>query len=367
MRHAMIMAGGAGTRLWPVSRGDEPKQLVPFIEREGGRRSLLRIAADRLEGLVPADQRLICTNERFRAQIRASIPSVGDAQILGEPVGRDTLNAVGFTAAVLHAADPDAVFAVLTADHLIEPEDSFRELLARGFDLVERDDRQLVTFSIKPTHAATGFGYVERGDAISQTDSLGFRVKRFVEKPPIERAQAYLAAGTFGWNSGMFVWKAQTFLRCLEAFAPDNYAGVMRIASAWGTPRQMDVLNEVYPSLPKTSVDFGIMEPATNPNRTIDVEVATVLMDLRWLDVGSWPSYAETLDADDAGNRVSGDGCAFRSADSLIVNTSPGHHVALLGCDDLIVVHTDRATLVMPRERAQELKDLHAGLPDELK
>lgn len=374
MRYAMIMAGGAGTRLWPMSRQDRPKQLVPFIRRNGRAMSLLEIAAERLEGLVPPERRYICTNEAYRKPIKAALPRFSDAQILGEPVGRDTVNAVGFAAAVLHKLNPQAVFAVLTADHIIEPADLFRDRIEMGFELVEQDPTRLVTFSIAPTYPATAYGYVERGSALPGAEGA-FRVERFVEKPSLEKAQAYIESGAFGWNSGMFVWSAATILDCLRRYKPESYKGLMEIAAAWGTPDQQRVLKQVYPQLPKISVDYAIMEPATREQMRVQgrgpdpgaVKVCTVNMDLTWLDVGSWPAFAETIEPDAQGNRISGSGRLSRSRNTLIVNADDRHTVAALGCDGLIIVHTEDATLVMPAERAEELKLLHGELPDRLK
>lgn len=369
MRYAVIMAGGAGTRLWPVSRADRPKQLVPLIRRGGRSHSLLEVAADRLEGLVEAKSRYICTNESYRGMIRSVLPKFTDDLILGEPVGRDTVNAVGFAAAVIHKRDPNAIFAVLTADHLIEPADLFRDRIELGFELVEKDPTCLVTFSIQPTYPATGFGYVERGSSIPDSRGLGFRVVRFVEKPSLEKAQAYLESGAFGWNSGMFVWKASTILDCLRRYKPESYQGLMKIQAAWGTPEQQRVLAEVYPTLPKISVDYAVMEPASREQARSQggVKVCTVLMDLTWLDVGSWPSFKETLAPDAEGNAISGNGRAVNCRDTLIVNSDDRHHVAVLGCEGMVVVHTEDATLVMPASKAEEIKTLHAGLPERLK
>lgn len=377
MRYAMIMAGGVGTRLWPVSREQTPKQLVPLIEREGGgREALLTLSSRRLEGLVDEECRYICTNEAYRDLIKKHVPGFTDERILGEPVGRDTVNAVGFAAAVLHKLDPEAVFAVLTADHIIRPDDRFREIVDVGFRLVEQNPHRLVTFSIRPTFPATGFGYIERGDPLPDSDELGYRVERFVEKPSLEKAQAYLDAGAFGWNAGMFVWKASTIMDCLRRYKPESYEGLTKIAGAWGTDDQQRVLDEVYPTLPKISVDYAIMEPAAREQTRArgtnhegsSVKVCTVEMDLEWLDVGSWPSYAETLEPDDArGTRTSGTTLAHECENTLVVNTDDTHTVAVLGAEDLIVVHTREATLVMPRDRAQDLKSLHARLPDTLK
>jgi mannose-1-phosphate guanylyltransferase len=383
----MIMAGGAGTRLWPMSRKDRPKQLLPFITRPGDSkaRSLLDLANRRLESLIEPKHRYICTAEGYRSLIRDQLPGYADAQVLGEPAARDTVNAIGLTAAILAKEDEDAVFAVLTADHVIEPEEEFRKRMDLGFRLVENDPRRFVTFSIKPTYPATGFGYVERGTpirdkkhgkhaAIDGTKEHAYHVARFVEKPDRPRAEVYVQSGDFGWNSGMFVWKAATFLEALHRFKPDSYEGLMKIQAAWGGKKAKAVLAEVYPTLPKISVDYAVMEPAAKESQKAGAKaedspdrfsVCTVQMDLSWLDVGSWPSFAETVKGDKAGNRTSGDGTPIiMSGKNNLVVTSPGHTVAVLGVDDLIVVHTPDATLVMPRARAEELKSLH-GMVDE--
>ena len=356
-----------------MSRNAQPKQLLPLIKGEGAQDqaiSLLQVAAQRLDGLVDPARRFICTGEAYRAPIRAALPSFTDDRILGEPAARDTVNAVGFTAAVLHKLDKDAIFAVFTADHVIEPHDLFRQRVEVGFKLVEQDPNRLVTFSIKPTYPATGFGYIERGSPISEKWSQGaFQVARFVEKPNLARAQAYLASGMFSWNSGMFVWKASTVLDCIKRFKPESYEGLMKIQAAWGTPQQNAVLNEVYPTLPKVSVDYAIMEPASTDKI---VSIATVEMDLKWLDVGSWPSYGETLASDASGNRRGGvlseqNTVLINSKNNLVVSSDPAHTISLLGCEDLVVVHTPDATLIMPRDKAEDLKLVHASLQPRLK
>ncbi len=383
MRYAMIMAGGAGTRLWPMSRQDLPKQLLPLIPAlDGGPpRSLLEISAARLDGLIDQDHRYICTGERYRDVIMNAMgpdtPSAfTDERILGEPAARDTVNAVGFAAAVFAKLDPDAVFVVLTADHLISPDELFRERVDIGLKLVEQDPSRLVTFAIKPTYPATGFGYVEQGAAVRTLDdaliddkSVAFSVARFVEKPPLHRAQAYVESGHFYWNSGMFVFSAKAFMGCLERHAPESAEGLATIADAWGTDDQQRVLDDVYPTLPKISVDYAVMEPAANDKR---VSIVGVEMPVDWLDVGSWPSFGETLTPDKSGNRhgaasTSANTLCADSSDNLVASSDPDHTIALLGCEKLIVVHTPDATLVMPADRAQDVKDLHAKAPDNLK
>lgn len=382
----MIMAGGAGTRLWPMSRKDRPKQLLKFIDRPSPKGksteavSLLALADRRLDGLVKEKHRYICTAEAYRDAIKKDLSHYSDEQILGEPAARDTVNAIGLTAAVLAKEDKNAIFCVLTADHIIEPEETFRERMDLGFRLVEDDPRRLVTFSIKPTYAATGFGYVERGSpvrGVDGADKLAFHVERFVEKPDAARASAYVASGAFAWNSGMFVWKASTFLEALERFKPESHEGLMQIQEHWGKKKGKETLEKVYPTLPKISVDYAVMEPATReshaPAKAKSKEpafsVCTVLMDLKWLDVGSWPSYAETLKADKEGNRTSGEGASVvvQGKHNLVVNAKKGHTVALLGTEDLIVVQTEDATLVMPRAKSEELKKLHEVVEERLK
>ena len=355
-RYAMIMAGGTGTRLWPLSRKSLPKQLVPLINSK----SLLELAADRLEGIVPLERRYICTAESYRPLIRKAIPDFPDENILGEPIGRDTVNAVGFTAAVLAKVDPDAVFVVLTADHVIEPVDEFRRKLQQGYQLVEAESNRLVTFSILPSSPATEYGYVERGKPISGANAA-YIAKRFVEKPDAATAKAYVDAGTFGWNSGMFVFGARSFLDALKKYKPRSHEGIMTIADAWGTPRQAEVLRKVYPMLPKISVDYAIMEPACRDN---EFSVCTVTMGVWWQDIGSWPTYGESLPTDPQLNAANTKTLHLDSRNIIAVSSDPNHTIATVGCDDLIIVHTKDVTLVCPRSEAQRVKEL-AEMADE--
>ena len=360
MRYALIIAGGSGTRLWPMSVKGLPKQLIPFIgsdARGAGGRSLLQEAVQRLEGLLPAEQIYVCAGAATRQVMLDKLPGLTPDRFIAEPTGRDTLNAVGLGCAAIHAKDPDAVVAVFTADHLIEPQDELRKIVDRGFALAESGDKTLVTFGIAPTHAATGYGYLQLGAPVTGHDA--FVVDQFKEKPAADVASTYHAAGAdkYLWNSGMFVWRAAAVMEAIARFAPDNHAGLTEIAAAWGGPQQDETLNRVFPTLKKISVDFAVMEPASADS---DFTVAAVPMPLNWLDVGSWPSFGDTLSPDAEGHRASG-GSAIHlgSKNVLTVNDQPGHLITTIGCEDLIVIHTQNATLVCRADRAEEIKRLH--------
>lgn len=357
MRYGTIIAGGAGTRLWPMSRAGKPKQLLPIFESG---KSLLQIAAERLSGFIPPDQQYICTSEEHRGAILKALPSFTNERILGEPVGRDTVNAVGLLAAVLLKHDPDAIFAVLTADHLIDPVDEFHSKLDIGFQLVEDDPNRLVTFSIRPTRPATGYGYVQRGQPITGFPDA-FQAERFIEKPDAQRAMEYLEAGNFGWNSGMFVFAARTIMDALRRYLPDSHQGLTQIADAWGTPDQNSVINRIYPTLKKISIDYALMEPASADK---SLHVCTVLMNVNWLDVGCWASFGETLHPDKKGNRSNANHIQLDSRNVLTISDDPEHTIATIGCRDLIIIRTADATLIFPSDQAQRVKDI-AGMVDE--
>ncbi len=360
MRYAMIMAGGSGTRLWPMSTKDQPKQLIPFING----RSLIQIAMDRLEGLVPTDQQLICAGITHRDAIVKNIEGMTGERFFAEPTGRDTLNAVGFVAAVLAESDPDATIAVFTADHIIEPVDEFRQVVASGFDLADKVENALVTFGIAPTDPATGYGYLQLGEALAGT--AGRIVSEFKEKPDADTAKRYHEAGPehYLWNSGMFIWKASTLLRCIAKHAPENHAGLMKIAAAWRTDERFAVLDAVYPKLPKISVDYAVMEPAS---RDGEFTVAAVAMPLTWLDVGSWPSYAEVCVKDETLNATGGgQHIHLDSQNNLVASSEDEHLIATIGVKDLVIIHTPTSTLVCHKDHAQRIKDLHGLVGEQL-
>ncbi len=345
MRYATIMAGGSGTRLWPMSTKERPKQLLRFI----GGKSLLEIAVNRLTGLIPQSGIYICTSINYVDQILQSLPSMAPERVLGEPMGRDTANAVAFSAAILSRINPEASMAVLTADHIIEPVELFQRHLANGFALVEKSPQFLVTFGITPTHGATGYGYVQKG-ASMDTAGGAFIVQSFKEKPDAATAEKYVVSGEYCWNSGMFVWKVRTILAQIKEHLPETYQGVMRIAEAWQTPDYPRRLLEIYPTLPKISIDYAIMEKAPH--------VAMIPMPVQWLDVGNWNSFATTLSPDENKNRAAG--CTLASLQSreiLAVSEKP-HLVGVIGLEGVTIIHTPNATLVCKSDQAESIKQL---------
>lgn len=358
-RYGLIIAGGSGTRLWPMSRAQQPKQLIPFI----GGRSLLEVAVDRLDGLIDPSRILICTAERFRDSIRRALPRVSDEQILGEPEGRDTLAAVGLPAAVVSGRDPDAAIAVFTADHLIEPVELFQRRVATGFDVVEREPGRLVTFGIQPTFAATGFGYVQLGERIEGFDGV-FTAKQFKEKPDAAAAKRHVDSGEYRWNSGMFVWRAGTLMGCIQRYEPGVYAGLMRIAEAWDTPGRRAAIEAEYPNLKKISVDYAVLERAAADPA---VGVATVSMPVEWRDVGSWTALGETLQPDAEGNRTGGvTALTLDATGNILVGDDPHHLIAAIGVHGLVIVRTASATLICPRGQVERIKQLHAEIGNKL-
>jgi mannose-1-phosphate guanylyltransferase len=333
--------------------------LIPFIQGK----SLLEIAFERFEGMIPAERRYVCAGRGHRAVIHRGVPGLGAGQFLGEPTGRDTLNAVGLGAAILGARDPEAVIGVFTADHLIEPVERFQAIVTQGYELVRQRPNTLVTFGIAPTYPATGYGYLELDTPI---DGSARRVRQFREKPPLAVAEEYVKQGPdrYLWNSGMFVWRASTLLDCIRRYEPAVYEGLMEVVAAWDTPQREAVLDRVYPTLKKISVDFAVMEPAS---RDPAVTVAAIPMDLRWLDVGSWPSFAETCPKDDQGNALAASRSVLcDTSGCLVASNDPEHLVALIGCRDLVVIHTPNATLVCRADQAERIKEVQKRVESEL-
>ena len=354
MRYVLIMAGGSGKRLWPLSRQDMPKQLLKVL----GGRSLLRIAYERLDGIVPPERVLVCTGADYADVVAQELPEVPAANILGEPEGRDSLNAVAWPAAVLSARDPDAVVAVVTADQIMHPVAAFKVALEDGFEVAESDPSALVTFGVVPTAPHTGYGYLQRGDELPGRETVS-RVLAFKEKPDLATAQAYLATGEYWWNSGMFVWRATTLLDQLRLLLPETHSLVIELAA------QPERLAEIYPSLVKISVDYAVMEPVSLGRGT--AHVVAVRLPITWHDVGGFAALSEQLPRDQHGNATQGASVLVDAHDNLVINNAePGRLIAVMGLSETVIVQTPQITLVCPMNDAERVKELVAQVTSQL-
>ncbi|MGL4420719.1 MAG: mannose-1-phosphate guanylyltransferase [Gemmataceae bacterium] len=344
MYHAMIMAGGGGTRFWPRSRNARPKQFLTF----SGQRTLLQGTFDRIAPLIPAERCWILTGQSHTAEAERQLPEFPTAQIVGEPMGRDTAACIGLGAALIAKTDPDATIIVMPADHVIEPEREFQRAAATAGEFANEFPQALITFGIPPTFPATGYGYIHRGAAVSQRNNLTLsRVQAFREKPAAPVAEQFLASGEYDWNSGIFVWRAATILAELERQRPQIRAAVGRIAEAWGTPQQESVFRAEYETIEKISIDFAVMEKAQ--------EVLTMRAPYQWDDVGSWLALERRNPQDAAGNTVVGTHCNINSQNCVVV-TDPDTVVATIGVSNLLIIRDGNAVLVADRAEEATVK-----------
>lgn len=349
MLKALIMAGGAGTRLWPVSRQASPKYLLKLL---GKRPLIAETVARAAAGLAMSDIYVITPMERVK-DIREAVPELPAENILAEPEGRDSAACIGYGAARLAKADPGAVMLVMPVDHVIEPVGRFWETVHAGLPIAEKPGN-LVTFGIKPTYPSTELGYLQRGEKAAQHGDISiFKLKHFREKPDEETAEGFLVEGDTYWNSGMFLWRAKTILDEMHVHLKGHARLLDEIAGALGTEREEQVVRECYGRFERISIDYGVMEKARN--------VFVVEADYQWDDVGTWAAVAHHHPEDPAGNTVLGTHVGIDTDHSIIVGEKE-HLIATLGVDDLIIVHTPDATLVAHRDRAGDVKKVVAEL-----
>ena len=340
-RHAVVLCGGRGTRFWPKSRADRPKQTLPIVTD----RSMIRDVADRLRPIVPTDHLWLLTTPGLVALLKKHLDFVPPKQFLCDPVPRNTAPILGMAAVYLEHRTPRAVMGSFHADAAISQVGKFRRLVRAAYRVAETTD-MLVTLGVKPRSPHTGLGYICAGDRLTETGGFDVhKVARFKEKPSLPTAKKYVAAGTYFWNTGMFFWKCRTFLASIEHHLPDIYAELMEIEAAIGTRREKRTVEKCFDRMRTVSVDHGILEKADN--------IAVVTSDIDWDDVGSFSTLYDYWPADKDGNRIRGNAITIDSENILI--DSPDRLVAVVGLKDVIIVDTGDAVLVCHREASQNI------------
>ncbi len=350
--YAVIMAGGGGTRLWPLSRRDKPKQMLPLIEEH---RTLFQATVERLRGLLPGDRIYVVTVDGQMESLREQSPEIPAENFLAEPAPRGTASVVGLAAVTLRARDPQAMMAVLPADHFIRNRDLFHLLIRVAVDVAEKD--YLVTLGITPTYAATGYGYIQRGEPIPERVIYPvYRVSKFKEKPNEAQARLMLSTGDHSWNSGMFVWKADAILAEIGRQLPGLGSALDEIAAGQGSARREEIIQRVWPDLETVTVDYGVMEHA-------DKVAVLPAGGLEWSDVGTWDSLFDVLLPDEDGNIVyAGQHIAEDTHNSLVYGQGGDRLVVTIGVDELIIVDAGDVLLVCHKDHAQKVRNIVDGL-----
>lgn len=353
---AVLLAGGRGTRFWPRSRTRTPKQLLDIVSLK----SMLRETADRLAPLFAQNRLWVVTNDQQAASVRRELPRVPRKQILAEPVGRNTAAAIGLAAIHLAQEHGDALMAVLPADHHIANAARYRKVVRAAMKIAGRPGN-LVVLGIPPSHPETGFGYIERACVAARIDGMpAYVVQRFTEKPELRVARKYVESGQYFWNAGMFFWRVSTFLECLRKYVPKTWHALGELQQFIGTREYPEALRRIYPKLENISVDYAIMEPATRSrgarekSGTRGTERVFVLpAKIGWSDIGSWAAVYELLARKQGENVSAGDSLALDASGNFL--WSPKKFVAAIGVHDLMIVETEDALLICPRERAQDV------------
>lgn len=349
MDYAVIMAGGSGKRLWPLSRRNRPKQIIGLLADQ----SLLQHSVNRIRAVFEPENILVVTNQEYADEVRRHLPELPAENVIGEPVGRDTANAIGLAAVVLQQRDPDGTMSVFSADQVIEPAEPLHEAVTLALRFLEQKPDALFTFGIKAAYAHTGYGYLRQGKTPDGAPKGVFPVEAFKEKPTKNTAGSYIRSGNYCWNSGMFVWKIKTILKQLDRFLPHNFERLSAIAHAWNMPERLSVLAEEFVELEKISIDFGVMERAK--------EVYMCRLDCHWLDVGSFQVLVETVGKVDGHNNCTTEQTLahwINCSNNIAIGEKKDHLIAAVNVDDLIIVHTDDATLICHRDETDRLKTL---------
>ncbi|MBT7253565.1 MAG: mannose-1-phosphate guanylyltransferase [Planctomycetaceae bacterium] len=353
MVYAVIMAGGSGTRFWPASRKQSPKQLLSI----SGQQTLLEAAVARLDNLVAGSDTLVVTNHRLVDAVRALLPNLPPTAILGEPAKRDTTACIALAAGLLNKRDPNATMLVIPADHLIKPIEEFQHAVKQGVELVNADPSRLVTFGIKPSYAAESFGYIRQGNSVSafehQGDDTAFEVHEFCEKPDQITAQRYLDHGDYYWNSGIFVWRTTTILKAIEENDPALMEHINVICNAYESPEFEEIFQHEFSAIKGRSIDYTVLETHDN--------VVIIPTTFEWNDVGSWQSIQSLFPVDENNNTIIAKHIYVESTNN-IVWTSEKHLVATVGIHNCIIVHTADATLIANKDDEESVREVVALL-----
>jgi mannose-1-phosphate guanylyltransferase len=346
--HPVILAGGRGTRFWPLSRQKRAKQLLAL----DGKQTMIQQTVARLLPLAPAKQFWVVTNGDLRPEIVRQLPKLKKDQLIAEPVGRNTAPAIGLAAFILQRTNPNAVIGLFPSDHVIANPERFREALAEGIEIAAADEN-IVVLGIEPTRAETGYGYIEAGSLSSGNVR---HVKRFTEKPNAERAAEFLRSGNFYWNSGMFLWSAKTLANALTEHLPKTASLLQNIAADFGTKKFSGTFKRLYPKCENISVDYAVLEPRSAKGEQ-ESNIFCLRADFGWNDLGSWTALHEHHAAKSTppdGNLITGQGTFTLAASGNYVH-APGKFVAVVGVKDIVVVETDDALLVTTRENSQDV------------
>jgi len=344
----VILAGGRGTRFWPLSRQRRAKQLLAL----DGKQTMLQQTVARLLPLASAARFWIITNEHLRREVLRQVPRVNPKQILAEPAARNTAPAIGLAAYILMNTDPDAVIGLFPSDHVIGEERRYREVLKNGIEIAAAGEN-IVVLGIRPTRAETGYGYIEAGSSF-EGDAL--RVRRFTEKPDAARAAEFVEAGNYFWNSGMFLWSARTLTNALREHLPKTALILEKIAATYGTSKFPATLRKLYPKCENISVDYAVLEPRSAKGEQAS-NIFCLPADFGWNDLGSWTALHEhhtSKRPSSDGNLISSDGIFTLHAQGNYIH-SPKKFVAVVGVKDLVIVETHDAILITTRERSQDV------------
>lgn len=345
--YAVIMAGGGGTRLWPLSRKNRPKQMLQLVDDW----TLFQSAVHRLKGIFPPERIFVVTVESQAKELQSQRPEIPVENYLLEPMPRGTASVVGLAAVALEQIDPQAVMAILTADHVITNREKYNHLLLSAHQVAQ--DGFLVTLGITPTHPATGYGYIQQGDLIGNYIDLDvFSVSRFKEKPTEASANQMLASGDHAWNSGMFVWRVDRIMAEFTRQMPELASKLGQISAAWNTANRAEVIGQVWPGIHPETIDYGIMEHADNV-------VVIPAKELGWSDVGSWDALFDVIPSDQNGNIViGGQHIQVDTRNSLIYMNQDRRLIVTIGVDDLVVVDTGDVVLVCRKDQAQKVRQV---------